>query len=601
LERLHELERIDALSFETARDAPITARRHIADVDIQAPFISEMARQLVFDRFGESVYQQGLNVTVTINSAYQEKSNQALRKGLIDYDKRHGFRGPISNIALDAFSGDDPDGRLIEELAQFPASKELIPAVITQMDEQSFQGMNQRGETGTAEWENIVWARKYLSPNSLGPELTAVDDILTVGDVVYVRDLGEGKWMLSQLPEVSGALVSLDAKTGAILALTGGFDYYLSKFNRATQAERQPGSNIKPFIYSAALDNGFTASSLVSAAPIVVDDSLEGVWRPQNYSKKFFGPTPLRKALSLSLNLVSVRLLRAMGIDTTIDHLVDFGFDRERLPENLSLALGSTSITPLGLASRFAGLANGGFRVTPFLIEKIEDSEGNRIELSPIPCENCGDEAPNLSIDDATISKVIESEEQNDVETVSPESSESDEVVPDTESRRAISPQNAFLMQSLLKQVILTGTGRRALALNRTDLAGKTGTTNNFRDAWFSGFNPDVVTTVFVGFDEPSHLGKRESGASAALPIWVDFMGLVLQDFPEKPVQIPENITTRFINKDTGQVTAPDDPDGYSEYFVVGTEPNNLPIPVTDSGETSGGTDDNQSVSETLF
>jgi penicillin-binding protein 1A len=616
LKRLHELGRIDDLSFETARDAPITARRHIADVDIQAPYISEMARQLVFDRFGESVYQRGLNITVTINSIYQEKANQALRKGLIEYDKRHGFKGPISNIALDAFSGEDFESRLIEQLAQFPASKELVPAVITQLDERSFQGLNQRGATGTVkwenivwaqrgatgtvEWENIVWARKYSSPNSLGPELTTVDEILTVGDVVYVRDLGEGKWMLSQLPEVSGALVSLDSSTGAILALTGGFDYYLSKFNRATQAERQPGSNIKPFIYSAALDNGFTASSLVSAAPIVVDDSLEGVWRPQNYSKKFFGPTPLRKALSLSLNLVSVRLLRAMGIDTTIDHLVNFGFDRERLPGNLSLALGSTSITPLELASRFAGLANGGYRVTPFLIEKIEDSDGNRIELPPMPCDNCGDE-PNLSIDDATIPKVMESEEQGDEETVSAEASQSEEVAGEIESRRAISPQNAFLMQSLLKQVILTGTGRRALALNRTDLAGKTGTTNNFRDAWFSGFNPDVVTTVFVGFDEPSHLGKRESGASAALPIWVDFMGLVLQDFPEMPVKIPENITTRFINKDNGQVTAPDDPDGYSEYFAVGTEPNNLPVPITDPGNTSGETDDNQSVSETLF
>ncbi len=604
LKRLHELGRIDDLSFDTASNAPITAKRHIADVDIQAPYISEMARKLVYDRFGESVYQHGYNVTVTINSKYQEKAGQALRKGLLDYDLRHGYKGPVSKILLSEFSQGNRVSMLAEALDKFPASKEIIPAVVTELNEKSFQGINQRGEVVTVEWENLAWARKYSSANARGPELKSTADILTIGDVIYVRELAEGKWMLSQIPEVSGALVSLNPNTGAILALTGGFDYYLSKFNRATQAERQPGSNIKPFIYSAALENGFTASSLVSAAPIVVDDTLEGVWRPQNYSKKFFGPTRLRKALSLSLNLVSVRLLRAIGIDNTIDHLAGFGFDRERLPRNLSLALGSTSITPLNLASCFAGFANGGKKVTPFLIEKIEDSEGNLVELSPAPCENCDDSSAISGASENGV-EVVETAvlaQLSGLEILEPEPDEPDDSGSGgNQSGRAITPQNAYLMQSLLKQVILSGTGRRALALNRSDLAGKTGTTNNFRDAWFSGFNPDVVTTVFVGFDDPSHLGKRESGASAALPIWVDFMGRVLQDFPEKPAPIPENITTRFINKDSGQVTFPDDPDGFSEFFLVGTEPNNLPVNEINPIGNTGGSDANQSVSESLF
>lgn len=598
LKRLHDLKRIDALILNTARNAPLTARRHITNVDIQAPYVSEMARQLMYAQFGEEVYQRGFNVILTINSEYQAKADQALRKGLLDYDLRHGYKGPTAKIVLDDYLGKNFEGRLLKALDAYPASKEIIPAVVTQVEQNSFQSLNQRGETVTVLWKNMTWARQYLSANAKGPELTSASDVVSVGDIVYVRELAGGKWMLSQLPEVSGALVSLAPKSGAILALTGGFDYYLSKFNRATQAVRQPGSNIKPFIYSAALANGFTPSSLVSATPVVVGDSLEGVWRPQNYSKKFFGPTPLRKALSLSLNLVSVRLVRTIGIDNTINHLVGFGFERARLPNNLSLALGSTSTTPLNLASHFAVLANGGSRVPAFLIEKIEDAEGNLIELLPPPCENCAETEHRYGDEEFDIVLATEPSTRQTSEQKTNETGELGKSAPETtDSNRAISPQNAFLMQSLLKQVILSGTGRRALALNRSDLAGKTGTTNNFRDAWFSGFNPDVVTTVFVGFDEPAHLGRRESGASAALPVWVDFMGHVLQDFPEKPVEIPENIITRFINPASGKITSADDPDGYSEYFLVGTEPRN----VIEHSRSEDRASDNQTISESLF
>ena len=602
LKRLYTLGKIDALSLETARQAPVTAKRHIAGTNVQALYVSEMARQFMYAQFGETAYRRGFNITLTINSAYQEKADQALRKGLLDYNLRHGYKGAIGHIALENDDSADFNRTVILELKSFPNSREIIPAVVTTLDTQSFRALSQRGEIVTIEWKNMLWARKYHNANALGPELNSADEVVKVGDVVYIRELAEGEWMLSQLPKVSGALVSLNPENGAILALSGGFDYHLSKFNRATQAQRQPGSNIKPFIYSAALDNGFTPISLVSAAPIVVDDSLEGIWRPQNYSKKFFGPTPLRKALSLSLNLVSVRLVRAMGIDNTIDHLVKFGFRREQLPRTLALSLGSISATPLDMVSRFSVLANGGKRVTPFLIEKIEDADGNVIDLSALSCENCEQvliETEQTTGNDDGLGAVFSLEGVIPQPTEQPSSDDQStlySIAKESVSKQAVSPQNAFLMQSLLKQVVLSGTGRRALSLNRTDLAGKTGTTNNLRDAWFSGFNPDVVTTVFIGFDEPKHLGRHESGAVAALPVWVDFMGSVLQDFPEKPVIIPENITTRLVNKNSGKATSADDPDGYSEYFLLGTEPGRL----TDTIGT-GADDKNKSISESLF
>jgi len=404
------------------------------------------------------------------------------------------------------------------------------------------------------------------------------------------------------MPDVSGALVSIDSKTGAILALTGGFDYYLSKFNRAVQAERQPGSNIKPFIYSAAMDNGFSPGTPVSGAPIVIENDLEGIWRPENYSKKFFGPTRLRKALSLSLNLVSVRLLRAIGINKTIDHLEKFGFDPEKLPNSLSLSLGSTAITPIELVSGYSVLSNGGKRAIPYFIEKIEDGDGNPISLEDLQLGICDGEDCNDTVNESKSDLETESSQDTSINTSQKITGFASQDPP----RQVISPQNAFLTTSIMKQVILSGTGRRALKIGRQDLAGKTGTTNNYKDAWFSGFSPDVTTTVFVGFDEPAHLGRSESGASAALPIWVDFMDSILKDYPERPVSVPDNIITRFIDRDTGELTQSGDPNGYSEYFLKGTEPQNNVRPLvrstTPSGQetssTNGGTN---SESEALF
>ena len=580
LKRLHELGKIDDLSYQTARRAAITATRHLAEVEAQAPYIAEMARHLMVERFGERVYESGYRVTVTIDSAYQAEADEALRNGLLAYDRRHGFRGPLAHTDPDAHT----PASLEQVLLEYPKSRELVPAVVLNNEERRITALTQDQERVDIEWDNIKWAKPYLGPNSTGPEPSDAAEVVARGDIVYVSRSGDNNWRLNQMPEVSGALVSLDAHSGAILALSGGFDYYLSKFNRATQALRQPGSNIKPFIYSAALDNGFTAGSLVSAAPIVVDDALEGVWRPQNYSKKFFGPTRLREALSRSLNLVSVRLVRALGIDKTIAHLAKFGFDPARLPRSFSLALGSVAATPVDMAAAFAVLANGGKRVKPYLIERIVDGDGNQVVLSADECAYC--RAPDAAEDaDGLAETAGEAEERE-------ERGEADE------GDRVISAQNAFLMGELLREVIRSGTGRRALALGRNDLAGKTGTTNNFRDAWFSGFNGDVATTVFVGFDEPSHLGRRESGATAALPIWVDYMGAVLSDFPDRPPVVPENITTRFINKQSGKPAPEGDPEGYWEYYLEGTEPGGAIAPGT-VGQSPG--ESEKSGSETLF
>ena len=585
LQRLFDLGKIDRLSLETAKKAPITADRHVSEVEVQAPYVAEMARQLLVDRLGDAAYDRGLNVTLTIDSRHQEQARRALRKGLLDYDMRHGYRGPAGHLDITRMTAAD----MTEALYAYPPSRELTPALVREVESDGFSALTRDGADISVPLSAMQWARAYRSANSQGPAPDDAAVVVRPGDIVYVVADDGGDWRLSQMPRISGALVSLDSETGAILALTGGFDYYLSKFNRATQAERQPGSNIKPFIYSAALENGFTPGTLVSSAPIVVTDDLEGIWRPENYSRKFFGPTRLRKALSLSLNLVSVRLMRAMGVETAIDHLARFGFDPEQLPRSLSLSLGSMAATPLEIARGYSVFANEGRLTRPYFIAALEDADGNPVVLGPAPddaCEDCAADVPD------------------DIEAQVPAvpAMEPDIQVGPAEPVQAISPQNAFLVRNMMKQVILTGTGRKALSLGREDLAGKTGTTNNYRDAWFSGFTPDITATVFVGFDEPGHLGRRESGASAALPIWVDFMGGVLGDFPEQPEELPpEGVLARFINRDTGQLTGEDDRDGYREFFLAGTEPTNDIRPLVDAGGTGSGAISGEEVSESLF
>jgi penicillin-binding protein 1A len=403
------------------------------------------------------------------------------------------------------------------------------------------------------------------------------------------------QWQLSQLPNVEGALVSLSPNDGALLAIVGGFDFSKSNFNRVLQAERQPGSNFKPFTYSAALERGFTAASVINDAPVVFEDAgLESTWRPENYSGKVFGPTRLREALVNSRNLVSIRLLRAIGISYAINYATQFGFNPDRLPRDLSLALGSAAITPMELVTGYAVFANGGYKVDPYYIDRIESDAGDILfKANPARvCEECDPAATDaqMATDEPLINTGLEPPiEQNgaDVDIAVPQDeagaitlNEGDSDNPAAHSaamplepqpvrvaRRIVTPQNVYIMNSIMRDIIQRGTGRRAKQLGRNDLAGKTGTTNDQRDAWFSGFNPDVVTTAWVGFDNPKTLGERETGGRAALPMWIYYMREALKGLPEKPIQRPPGLVTVRIDPDTGLLANAGSPNGIFETF----------------------------------
>lgn len=541
LRRMLDLGFLEKPVYEQASQAPLTASRHVTPVELQAPYVAEMVRAHMLEKYGEEAYWRGYKVFTTIRAEYQLTADEALRTGLINYDRRHGFRGPVTHIKL-------TDSATVEDLDQVlrkqPRVADLLPALVVATGEKTATVYTRENGVLELPWQGLKWAHRYQTVEARGPSPKSAQELLSPGDIVYVLSTEEG-WQLAQVPAIAGALVSLRPHDGAIMALTGGFDFYQSKFNRVIQAERQPGSNIKPFIYSAALEHGFTPATLVSGGPIVVaDKTQETVWRPENYSGKFFGPTRLRKALSLSLNLVSVRVLRAMGTDPARKVLEQFGFDREKLPTGLSLALGSMTVTPMQIVSAYAVFANGGYRVDPYLIDWVENSDGEIVEQAQ-PRVVCGACPPAGTI-----------------------AGEKFRPAP-----RVLNPATHFLITDMMKDVIRAGTGRKALQLGRRDLAGKTGTTNDFRDAWFSGFNQDVVTTVWTGFDNSSTLGRGEAGSRVALPIWIDFMRVALKGSPQRQFQRPDNIVTSLVDLETGQAVPINHPAGYAEVFRAGTQP----------------------------
>ncbi len=552
LNRMRKLKFIDDDAFAEAQQTPVIASRHPLKFNIEAPYIAEMVRQYMVQTYNEKTYGDGFNVYTTINAKDQLAADKALRKGLLAYERRHGYRGPVEHENI---TGEADKGHLDEILKDYQVVGDLLPAIVLKVEEKFVQVFSQNGNTLAIDWPGLSWAQPYIDENTLGPAPKKAADILHVGDVIYIENTKENEWALAQIPRVAGAIVSLRPSDGAILALSGGFDFYESSFNRIIQAERQPGSSLKPFVYSAALEKGFTAASLISGAPIVVEDAnLEDEWRPEDYSRKFFGPTRLRKALTLSLNLVSVRLLRAIGPDFAIEHLARFGFDPKRLPRNLSLALGTASVTPLQMASGFAVFANGGYRVTPYFIARIEDSDHKVVEEAhpAVVCPQCpAAQTPMISTAGAG------------TET---------KAVPQP-APQVISPENVYIMTSIMKDVVTVGTGQMAMELGRKDIAGKTGTTNEHRDAWFCGFNPDVVTTAWVGFDQPASLGTGEVGGRAALPIWVEYMRTALQGIPERPLVPPAGVVAATINRETGKLTDASDPEAMQEYFMEGTVP----------------------------
>lgn len=561
LRQMHKLDYINDAALEQALASPLTASKHAVRYEVEASYVAEMVRQEIFKLYDEKTYGTGFHVYTTIDSRHQAAANAALRQGLLEYDRRHGYRGPAAHLSLK--SGFERE-RLDDVLKDYHVVGDLVAGVVTKVEEKSAVVYTQDEPNVVINWAGLSWARSYIDENNIGAAPKGAGDVVKVGDIVYLQNragqqdgdapVAEG-WWLAQIPQVGGAVVSLRPHDGAIIALSGGFDFQHSSFNRVVQAERQPGSSMKPFIWSAALEKGFTAATTVSGAPIVIEDAtLEDEWRPEDYSKKFVGPTRLRKALALSLNLVSVRLLRSIGPGYTVNYIEEhFGFDGAKLPKNLSLALGTASATPLQMTNAFAVFANGGFHVEPYFITRIEDADHNVLfQASPtLACDNCVPKTP-AKADKADKTEPVQAAPRA--------------------AQRKLSPELAFIMTSMMRDVIREGTGRAASVLNRKDLAGKTGTTNEYRDAWFVGYNSDLVTTSWVGFDQPAPLGRAETGGRAALPIWIDYMRAVLPTLPEKPLTPPENIVKATINSDTGKPTVASDPDALEEYFVKGTE-----------------------------
>jgi len=587
LDRMHELEFIDKETYIKAKNEKDIAKLHTPDIQLSAPYISEMVRAWITSHpeFGESAYTKGYKVYTSIDSKLQKAADLALRETLQEYEHRHGYKGIIKHIELKEIDTET----LIDELNAISSPGHLQTAIVLEIvkepkkTKKSVQNsyaklLTSNGESIDLNWKNITWARKYLSDTSLGPKLKQISDVLSPGDVVYIapfmtpetkKQKSKQDYRLAQIPEVSGALVSLRPQTGEIVALSGGFDFYLSKFNRITQAKRQPGSNFKPFIYSAALNKGYTPATLINDAPVVFkDNKLEGAWRPSNYSGKFFGPTRFRKALIKSRNMVSIRILMDIGVNYALDYVKNFSFDPQILPNNLSLALGSANLTPLEVINGYAIFANGGYQIKPWFIEKIMDKSG-QIIFQEQPLVACSDYYPKTSC---------------------PE-------IKEQQAPQTVAKENVYIMTSVLKDVIQHGTGRKAKKLNRMDIAGKTGTTNDQFDAWFSGFNPDYATTAWVGFDTPRSLGRYETGGKAALPMWIKFMREALQNSPEKSVPIPDNIISVKIDKETGTLATKASKNTKFEIFIQGTEPEALPQNAIDEGALSSG----KNVQEELF
>ena len=577
LRRMFELDYIDRDQFQEADNAPVTASLHRAGIELEAPYIAEMARDYVTEAFGVEAYSEGYIVTTTIRDKHQAAANRAMAETLLKYDQRHGYRGPEGNHALD--EGDNEE-RWEQLLDDYPSIGGLLPALVVAAREQSVSAYVAGAGPVEIDWDGLLWARPYRDENRRAPPLEKASDILEAGDVIRVKQDADGSWRLSQTPAVQGSLVSLAPRDGAVLALTGGFNFYHSKFNRVIQAKRQPGSSFKPFIYSAALKNGYTPASIINDAPIVYDDpGLNNQWRPENYSGKTRGPSRLRVALRHSINLVSIRLLHAMGVRNALSHIAKFGFDAEKLPKNLSLALGSGAVTSWEMASAYAVFANGGYRVEPYFIDRVETASGELL-FEADPATVCVDCPPEGLLADAGAVAAVNVPELEIFVDAPPAAADSGlletEAMPIKVAERVVSQENVWIMNHLTRDVVRYGTGRRAYQkLGRNDLSGKTGTTNEQRDAWFAGFNASVVAIAWVGFDNFDPLGEDETGARAALPMWIAYMGAVLEQAPAPaPLgPMPANIVNLKINRETGCPARANDNNAEFEFFMA----NNLP------------------------
>ncbi|HKT26933.1 penicillin-binding protein 1A [Dyella sp.] len=577
---------INQAQYEQAIHAPDEAAPHEQPIQVDAPYLAEMARLQALDRLGNDALTEGYVVKTTLVSTRQQAAVAAVRDGLAIYDHRHGWRGPEAHEELPPNASDSDYSNL---LSSFMDAAGLTPGLVITSSATEAAVFLPSKEVIKLDLKALDWARPYVNENRTGATPTRVDTVLKPGDIIRVIRDDKGAWQLTQIPKAQAALVSLDPENGAIQSLVGGFNFQRSKFNRAVMAARQPGSSFKPFIYSAAFERGYTPASIINDSPIALPDPSQpnGLWTPSNDDNKFAGPMRLREALIESKNLVSVRLLDSIGVRYTRDYVTRFGFPLDALPNNLSMALGTASVSPLSMARGFAVFANGGYLVTPYFISEIDDRDGKPVYVAnpARACADCSERllqnsppAPppaNMLTNGVSASSSNTPAPATSVamagETALPADVHNNGAAPPVLAPHVIDIRNDYLVTSLMKDVIRSpmGTGYAAKALNRNDLAGKTGSTNDHRDAWFVGFNGDLSTAVWVGFDDFSSLGKGEFGAKAALPIWIDYMGDVLKGIPEKSLPMPPGITTMLINRENGLPTAQGDPNAMQEIFKV--------------------------------
>jgi penicillin-binding protein 1A len=635
LKRMFELQYIDKTAYEQAIGSLISAKSVNTPIDVDMPYLAEMARDYMQRTYNDTAYNNGYRVYLTVDSHLQEVAQNSLRNTLIGYDERHGFRAssikhvklppiPTANAINAATPSVDTIKTAQDILKDRPVQGDLYPSLVLEVKQTSILAYNLKVGQFEINWKNLAWARRYVHDGRVGNAPRTAHDLLKRGDIIMAHEIlippppekkdktdktkakvieSEGvvaeetekpvqitsEWRLSEVPQVEGAFVALNPKDGAVIALAGGFDFYQSKFNRIIQAQRQPGSSFKPFIYSAALEYGFTPTTMINDAPVSFKVGNK-IWRPANYSERFYGPTSFRTALAQSRNLVSIRILAAIGIGAATKHIVKFGFDKDKIPQNLTTALGTADLTPLELATGFAVFANGGYRIEPYFIQRIEDVNGNIVyqanparvarecqkskpKKEPKPTTAPDDKTPNAlenPAKDANVVKETGTDEASGVRC----------------APQAISPYNAWVMNSLLQDVIRTGTAKPALALKRKDIAGKTGTTNDQHDAWFSGYNPDVVATAWVGFDQPRSLGESETGGRTALPMWINFMREALKGKPEREApRPPKGVVTVKVNT-KGLLSGGKSPDGQFEIFSPGNVPTRHVKSTTNKSQT---------------
>ena len=563
LRRMSENNFISKDSYVTAYLTPVTARLNKASIELKAPYVSEMARAEMEERFGNEAYTLGYDVFTTIDSELQAAAQKSLKSNIEKYDIRHGYRGAESKIKYSELLNSDLEYDLdisVKNIKRFLGNYYSIngntPAVILEVSKDKLKVFSKENQILDIALNDILIKSQYYDVN-YKKRIRDLNKILSIGDVIRIKK-SSGKWRLSQVPNVNGALISINSNSGAISALSGGYDFRLSKFNRATQAKRQPGSSFKPFIYSAALNKGYTPASIVNDAPKVFkENTVSGAWRPKNYGGKFHGPTRLRYGLAKSRNMISIRLLDSIGIKYTLNFMENFGIKSEKLPKDLTLALGSGEITPIELAEAYAYFSNGGYGIKPYLIEQVRTRDDQIIYVEN-PIRVCGNPCDYISLDTLQFPLAKSVEEISELR---------EKAGLPRFATQTIDPRNIYQMVSMMKDVVKYGTAKKAKVLKRSDIAGKTGTTNDQKDAWFSGFNRDIVTISFLGFDDHSSLGKKEFGSTAALPMWIDYMKVALKGTPKSNMDEPEGLVSAKIDSKNGLLASPDSKNSIIEVF----------------------------------